>query len=500
MLKSKSNWRTWPIHQRRQFLEKLREISSDNTGFKSTYFNAPAAFVMDCFVWPDDPTRRPSAYQLEILEELTTRKRVCVRSPHGAGKTALMAWLTWWFALTRDGEDWKIPTTASNWRQLDKFLWPEIHKWAKKLDWEKIGRLPLRDGKELLDLSIKLGTGEAFAIASDQPAMIEGAHADHLLYQYDEAKTIPAETFDAAEGAFAAGNCLAACFSTPGDMNGRFYEIQSRQRGYENWWVRHITLEEAIKAGRISKEWAMERKRQWGDKSSVYINRVLGDFAATEEDNVIALANIEAAVERWNVWSDNGKPGEYLGVGVDVARYGTDRTVLAPMYEAENLIAFENLIYSTKEDTMQTTGRVVPFLNRGGHAVIDVVGIGAGVVDRLREQGFEVMSFNTGERTRLTDKSGEVGFADTRSAAWWMFREALSPQSDRPIALPDDSYLIGDLTAPTWRMTSTGKIKVESKDDIKKRLGRSTDSADAVIMNYFGLLAYPSAEILRLGA
>ena len=456
---------------------------SKNKVLVRTYFNDPVAFVWDCFPWnKDKPEECPAPYQLETMGYLSKNKRMCIRGPHGLGKTAEMAWLVLWFALTRDGEDWKIPTTASNWRQLSEYLWPEIHKWARRLKWNVVGRSPLIDGKELLDLSIKLKTGEAFALASDKPSAIEGAHAKHLLYILDEAKTIVDETWNAVEGAFATGNCFALASSTPGDSSGRFYDIQSRKAGYENWHVRAVSLEEAIMAGRVSQKWADDCKTQWGAESSAYNNRVEGNFASTEENNVIPLAWVEAANERWDDWNEKGKPGNYKGVGVDVARYGTDKTVIAPAYVNDDLLAFDKLNYTTKEDTMQTTGRVVIWMKKGGRAVVDVIGLGAGVVDRLRELGHKVDAFNASKSTDQKDASGEVGFVNKRSAIWWRFRELLDPSSKVKIALPNDSLLIGDLITPTWKMNSTGKIQVESKDEIIKRLGRSTDSADAVIM------------------
>ena len=475
-------------------MEKLKAKESDN-GFGKKYFNDPIGFLANCIVWDGD---HPAPYQVEVISELPTKGRICVRGPHGLGKTAMMAWLVLWFSLTRDGEDWKIPTTASNWRQLTKYLWPEIEKWARRLKWDVIGRQPFAPKKELLDLSLKLRTGEAFALASDRPELIEGAHAKHLLYILDEAKTIVDETWNSVEGAFATGNCFALATSTPGDSSGRFYDIQSRKAGYENWHVRSVSLEEAINAGRVSRKWADDCKTQWGEKSAAYINRVEGNFASTEENNVIPLAWVEAANERWDEWNEKGKPGKYKGVGVDVARYGTNKTVIAPEYVNDDLLAFDKLNYTTKEDTMQTTGRVVIWMNKGGRAVVDVIGLGAGVVDRLRELGHKVEAFNASETTDQKDVSGEMGFINKRSAAWWGFRELLDPSSKVKVALPNDPLLIGDLITPTWKITSTGKIQVESKEEIIKRLGRSTDSADAVIM-ITGTREPPRATVLRMG-
>lgn len=408
-------------------------------------------------------------------------RRLAIRGPHGLGKTALSSWAVLIFALTRDGEDWKVITTASAWRQLEVYLWPEIHKWARLLRWDRLGREPFSDA-ELLQLNLKLTTGQASAVASNQPALIEGAHADHILYLFDESKTIPDATWDAAEGAFSGGDdgaleALALAVSTPGEPVGRFYDIHKRKPGYEDWRVRHVTLDEAIAAGRVSRQWAEQRARQWGEQSAVYQNRVAGEFCSSDEDSVIPLAWVEAAVARWTEIPQEA----FTCCGVDVARSGADKTAVALRHGWH----ITELRYTSLEDTMQTAGRVAGVLQRGGYAVVDVIGIGAGVVDRLREQKLQVVAFNAGESTSNTDSSGELGFADKRSAAWWHMRELLDPSQGESVALPSDDMLIGDLTAPKWRVTSSGKIKVESKDDIRKRLNRSTDSADAVIQAFW---------------
>jgi len=469
--------------ERRRRVEAGEQQGDAYSTFQAKYRNDPKGFVHDCVAFREG--EGPTPYQGEILERVLPEQRVTVRGPHGLGKTALAAWLILWFALTRDGDDWKTPSTASAWRQLTKYLWPEVRKWARRIRWEIVGRPPLDENTELLSLSLKLESGEAFALASKDVSAIEGAHATSLLYVFDEAKTIPDDIWDGAEGAFASpetGEALALAISTPGEPQGRFYDIHRRKKGLEDWWVRHVSLEEAIEAGRIDREWAEQRKEQWTEKSAVYQNRVLGEFATSEEDGLISLAWVEAANQRWLEWADLGKPleGEMTAVGVDVARSGSDKTVFALLYGD---ILTELRRYS-KADTMETTGRAAAILNLGGPAIVDVIGVGAGVVDRLRELGKRVVPFNASERTDFLDSSGELGFVDTRSAAWWNLRELLEKQ---PIALPidDDGKLVGDLTAPKWRVMSGGKVKVESKDDIRKRLNRSTDDGDAVVQAFW---------------
>jgi hypothetical protein len=465
--------------------------SSPYAIFRAKYRNDPAGFVRDCFRW--ETGESPASYQKEPLENLIEHRRISIRGPHGLGKTALAAWVILWFALTSDGEDWKIPATASAWRQLSKFLFPEVHKWARRIKWDIIGREPFNSRTELLTLSLKLSTGEAFALASDNPALIEGAHAKRLLYVFDESKEIQPDTWDAAEGAFSSGECYWLAISTPGEPQGRFYDIHRRAPGYEDWWVRHVTQAEAIAAGHQSSEWAESRRTQWGESSAVYQNRVLGEFASSDEDGVISLASVERSNRRWQERFDIDDWDDFFGVGVDVGR-GGDMSVQALRYGN----AIKELRRTNSDNTMEIVGLVNGLLTKHvrGITSIDVIGIGAGVVDRLRENraiSSRVNAFNAGEKTALKEKTGELGFVNMRSCGWWTLRELLN---DDAIDLPPDDKLTGDLTAPHWRSMSEGKIQVESKDDIRKRIKRSTDDGDAVMMIFAPLSLGPSDEVI----
>lgn len=464
------------LRRRKTKRQESGELDNYST-FKTEYRNDPAGFVSECIKWQPDE-RQASNYQRRILEAIPTERRVSVRGPHGLGKTALAAWVILWFALTRDGEDWKIPTTASAWRQLTKFLWPEIRKWARRLDWDKIGRSPFNDRLELLSLSIKLDTGEAFALASDNSDLIEGAHADNILYVFDEAKAIPNATWESAEGAMATGDAYWLAISTPSEPQGTFYDIHRRSPGYSDWYAVHVTLQDAIDAGRISKAWADARRKQWGEDSAAFKNRVLGEFATSQDDGVISLALVEAANERWYELQESGAWEPFTCVGVDVGR-GGDKSVFALRFGD----AIKELRHDSNKDTMVVAGKTLGILRKyAGQAIIDVIGIGAGVYDYLRNLDLNVVAFNASEGTDKTDKSEELKFKNKRSYAWWNMRELLE---DEKIALPPDDMLTGDLTAPRWRVMAGGRIQVEAKETIKERIGRSTDDGDAVIMAFY---------------
>jgi hypothetical protein len=471
-------------------LRYLRELQARAARIKkgvAKYYDDPVAFAADCIDWRGDGL---TSYQQAVIGDLPGKKRIAVRGPHGCAKSTTAAVTLLWFALTRDaaGVDWKAVATAGSWRQLINYLFPELHKWAGRIRWDRV-----RDGRpftraELLNLNLRLAHGAAFAAACTNPALIEGCHADSLLFIYDESKAIPPGTFDACEGAFSGtGEALALALSTPGAPAGRFHDICVRRPGYEDWHPVHVSLAQAIEAGRISADWAEQRKRQWGEESAIYVNRVLGEFHAGDEDSVIPLAWAEAAVERWHEWDDAGRQGTELDyprtVGVDVARFGSAKTVLA----IRNGPALVELRRTVKEDTMKTTGRVAGILEADPTrtAVVDVIGIGAGVVDRLRELGHTVEAFNASAATKRLDVTGELGMCNVRSAAWWGMREMLDPSANPDVCLPDDEMLLGDLSAPQWKVLSGGKIQVESKDEVAKRLGRSTDDGDACVEAFF---------------
>src|ERR1700733_14168029 len=270
---------------RLKYLRDLQRKSAKIKHVVAQYYDDPIAFTRDCVNWGGSGLVE---YQEDVIDTLARCKRVAVRGPHGLGKSTVAAITVLWFALTRDatGTDWKIMTTAGAWRQLINYLWPEIRKWASRLRWEKVRDRPFSKN-ELLNLNLRLTHGAASAAACSNPALIEGAHADSLLFIYDESKAIPAGTFDACEGAFSGtGESLVLALSTPGPPQGRFYDIHSRKPGYEDWTPRHVTLDEAVAAGRISPDWADQRAKQWGSGSAIYVNRCLGEFHAGDEDSV----------------------------------------------------------------------------------------------------------------------------------------------------------------------------------------------------------------------
>ncbi len=451
-------------------------------------------------------------YQEEVLWKLHDKKRVAFRGPRGTGKSTIGAAAVLWFLSVFD--ECKVPTTAGSWRQLTAFLWPEIHKWALKADWWRVGFI-VRPGKELLSQSLEINQDKnhaAFAIASSDEARIEGAHSVAVLMLFDEAKTITDSIWDSAEGGLGTGKeAYALALSTPGDNVGRFFDIFKKREKYKHWETVAATLEQAIASGRIEREWAEKMAIQWGTDSVMYKRHVLGNFAEDTGDTLISLGWIERAQERWydrqrkveeliesGIHRDTADElvwGALSCIGVDPARYGADKTGWAFRYGS----AIRSVARTDKEDTMETADRTQEYM-QGNTAVakIDVNGLGAGVFDRLRQMWkrrelrtphdkvLPLVPINSKNATKARDKSGELGFRSMRDYLWWNLREMLEDENG-DIALPpetdEENTLVQDLLSPKWSPNS-GKIEIESKDDIKKRLGRSPDVGDAVVQAF----------------
>lgn len=474
--------------------------------FQRTYRDDRVAFVYDCMP-KIAPTFAP--YQEEALAWFDMgHRRVAMRGPHGLGKTLIAAICVHHVILTTE-DDATAPTLASVWRQLEKFLWPEIHKVAKLLDWNTIGRDPYTHDEMMVhSLRIRSGMGwnESFAVSSGDAASIEGAHASRLFYIFDESKSVGPSMWDAAEGAFAtegtstigggSGECFWLAISTPGPPQGRFYDIHSKKAGYDDWIVRHVTLDEAIAANRISPQWAEERQSQWGVHSAVYKNRVLGEFAQDSSEGVIPLEWVEAAFERYRQWEKAGSPGAGLSkrvIGVDSARMGEDKTVFADRVGDR----LENLYVYAKQSVPVSAGKLKPFAMHAHLTNIEMdSGLGASIYDILAQEidwanpSMNLAQIYMGGGTTRTDKTGTFRFRCVRDAAWWNMREMLDPDSGADVALCPNDYLLGDLAAPRYETRYIHgylTICVESKDILRKktRHGRSTDYGDACVLAFW---------------
>lgn len=209
-----------------------------------------------------------------------------------------------------------------------------------------------------------------------------------------------------------------------------------------------------------------------------------GDWTAMLTDDayqVIPRAWVQAAMDRWTPEPPESEQDKPLVVGGDIARGGDDKTVNAP----RRGVWFDKLQKHPGYRTPDGQSVVTLWSVLDGTINADVIGVGASAFDIARERGIDVIGINFSNKSNATDKSGRLTFVNKRAECYWMFREILDPSSGMDVMLPPDEELKSDLCAPRWSMQSNG-VKIESKEDIKKRLGRSPDCADAVVLSWGG--------------
>lgn len=191
---------------------------------------------------------------------------------------------------------------------------------------------------------------------------------------------------------------------------------------------------------------------------------------------VIPRAWVKAGMARWTETAPDAK----VVVGVDVARGGDDKTVFSPR-RGDWFGTLHKHAGRETPDGPSVVGLMVSSFGADAEYNIDVIGVGASVYDQARIKELISRPIHFAEGSQMKDKSGTLSFVNKRAECYWAFREALDPSGERKIALPPDFELETDLCAPRWSMQTNG-IKIEAKEDIKKRLKRSPDCADAVVL------------------
>jgi hypothetical protein len=295
-------------------LELQAASTTDFSDFQKTglrIFKRPDIFAREYVRWPEG--EKLTAYQEELLLAIPTKERIAVRGPRGLGKSCLAALAVLWFCLSREslGVDYKCIITAGSANQLRRYLFPEIRKWALRLDFDKIGRPKFCERSELLKDALQMSHGEAFCVSPDQPSLLEGLHASEVLVVIDEAKTVCDEIFHSVEGFFSSAgkdsgkHAFAIAISTPSIPVGMFYRLHRREPGLTHWHARHVKLDEALAAGTITQEYVDRLAAQFGKDSSFFQQQVLGEFAADDDSGIISLDWILRACDRYEEELEN---------------------------------------------------------------------------------------------------------------------------------------------------------------------------------------------------
>lgn len=424
--------------------------------------NNPLLFVTDVLGADPEP------WQREGLEIIGREDRLSVRSGHGVGKTTWIAWLVLWFLLTR--QDAKVPVTANSQDQLRDTVWPEIAKWHRRLPPALKDQIDVQAERVV----VKADPEGSFAVqrtaSKDRPEALQGFHAKHILFLVDEASGIEDVVFEVGAGALSTEGAKAVLAGNPTRASGFFYDTHHRLR--ERWRTMVVNSEDVPRArGHIEDIIA-----RYGRGSNAYRVRVLGEFPTADDESVIPLELVEASIGR-----EVAKLEYYPVWGLDVARFGDDRTALA---KRERNRLMEPVKSWHGQDLMQTVGRLQrEYLDthedeRPKEILIDSIGLGAGVVDRASELGLPVRGVNVAEAAAVRDN-----YQRLRDELWFLGREWFEA---RDVSMVRDEALIAELTSALYTFTSTGKIVVESKADMKKRGLRSPDLADAFLLTFAG--------------
>lgn len=408
----------------------------------------------------------PTDQQLEAGRQIVDTRRVSIRSGHGTGKSTFMAWAVLWFLASY--YPCKVPCTAPTAHQLDDILWAEIAKWLARMK-ERVPQLASELEWKSDTVCLKAAPRESFAVARtsrpERPEALQGFHSDNILFVIDEASGIPDEVFQVAEGALSTDGAFVLMAANPTRMDGYFYDSHHKMRS--RWAALHWNGENSPM---VSRDYIADMRAKYGEDSAIYRIRVRGDFAGNP-DGIIPLELIEAAQRR-----DVKDFGDEVW-GLDVARFGEDRTALCK--RRKNAMRAPIKFWRGK-DTMQTAGMVkleYDAAQKKPEAIyVDVIGLGAGVVDRLKELGLPVVGVNVAEQPSANDKYNKL-----RDELWFRAREWFAA---RDVAICEDEGLVAELTLPTYKLTSSGKIQVESKDDLKKRGVISPDLADSFCLTF----------------
>lgn len=465
--------------------------------------------------WAADPNRyvaerigaTPTHQQRRLLDAIAPDgAKVTVRSGHGTGKTSAIAWSVLWFLETRDYS--RIPCTAPTAAQLRDVLWAELGMWMRRSHEQSqrrgdhprlwLGALFRLIRDRIHDRS---APGEWFAAARTSskhaPDALQGFHAGditisadghareradtsdpgRLMFVVDEASGVPDAVFEVAEGALSSPGARLLMAGNPVRTSGHFARSHGRDR--HQFTPLHFRTSDSPLA---DPEYRDRLVARWGEHSNIVRVRADGEFPTHGDDVLISLEWAESAIER-----DPYSEACETRVSVDPARFGDDRTVIM-VRRGRNVLAAE---IAARQDTMTTCGRAVVLRKTHGAVGIWVGTAGfAGIADRLREQGEHVVEVNEGAgapRERPWGHDDQMTPQTMRDWMWLAGRAWLRDELPSFSGLDRDTAeeLAGELSSPRYSFDSSGRLKVESKDDLKRaeRLGRSPDLADALLIS-----------------
>jgi len=442
-------------------------------------------YVFDPIGWSRDIVGfKPDKWQAEMMKDFIEHKFLAISTGTGVGKTCALSILIWFFLSTRPFP--KVPCTAPTGHQLFDVLWAELAKWQRQ---SKLLRESFRWTQK--KITFNGHEEEWFAVARTsrpQPGKIsaealQGFHADHLLFVVDEASGIPDQIMNAVDGAITTPGAYVILTSNPTRRSGYFYRtITDKRLSTEKggkFKIRHVNAKEAKYCDPIHIERAIEI---YGVSSDFYRVKVLGLPPLAEAAALITPEQVYEAHLR--EVPDTGQ----VFLSCDPARYGDDDTMFY-VRKGWKLIDRKRV---QGMDTMQVTkiGMDLVEEHKPDYYCIDVIGIGSGVYDRTREIYREkdmelrgLMPVHVGEKAIEEDK-----YYNKRAEIFWNLRAFIDK-----VAIPFDTEMLDEeLTTIKYKWDSKdSKIQLQSKDDIKKELGRSPNDADAFAISFYPYIFQP---------
>jgi hypothetical protein len=409
----------------------------------------------------------PDEWQREFLMAVADpkKRRISVRSGHGVGKSTAVAMASIWHIM------WRVPgkvvMTAPTSAQLFDALFAEVKRLCRDIRPPFNGLLEIKSDR----IELKGRAAECFISCrtsrAEQPEALAGVHSPHVLLIADEASGVPEAVFESAAGSMSGHSATTILTGNPTRNTGLFYETHHRLK--DEWFTMHVSC---IDSPRVSDDFVNEMKLRYGEGSPAYHVRVLGNFPPAEDDTVIPVHLIEDAMsnrielnpDATAIWS------------LDVARHGNDSSVLCKRQGPviHPLKTWKNLDLMQLVSVVKAEYDTTPPSRRPIEIIIDSIGLGAGVLDRLRELNLPARGLNVSERP------SSPTYHNLRAELWFKAKEWLE---GRDVELPRDDQLFAELAAPRYTFTASGKLQVESKDSLKKRGLKSPDRADAVCLS-----------------
>jgi hypothetical protein len=302
----------------------------------------------------------------------------------------------------------------------------------------------------------------------ENPEALQGFHADYVLILIDEASGVPNSTFEVLDGAHGMIETKLLMGGNPTRRDGAFFDSHHKLKD-----LYRRLIWSCLNSSIVPEKFPIKIEKKFGKNSNIYRVRVLGLFPLHSDDVFIPYELAEAALMR-DVPPQIDHP---LIFGVDVARFGDDSTVIARR-RGDEFLKYDIL---RNKSTMEVAGYVAKCANaeKPRHIFIDVIGLGAGVYDRLYELNYPAIPVNVSESPAINGQE----YKRLRDELWGQMRSWLETRRGK-LWDNEDGDLIGELTTPTFKFTSNGLYLIESKESMKKRGFQSPNVADAHIMTF----------------